>query len=112
VTQFGRAKSTLPFLSVVRCQLSVSQRLGARRARSAAEGSDRAGRRGRLDEHYVARRSVRDLPATIASFSERLSKLTADQATTAKTYARDPITIGGWMYPSEDIQLEEFAESS
>jgi len=42
---------------------------------------------------YVARRSVRDLPATIASLYERISKLTADEAT-ANAHARDPITIG------------------
>src|SRR2546421_12839644 len=34
-----------------------------------------------LDEQYVARRSVRDLPGTITALSERLSKLTTDQAT-------------------------------
>ena len=33
-------------------------------------------KKNHLDEQYVARRSVRDLPATIASLSERLSKLT------------------------------------
>ncbi len=55
-----------------------------------------------LDEQYVARRSVRDLPATIASLSERLSRLTADQAT-AKAHASDPVTIGGRTYPCEDI---------
>ena len=38
-------------------------------------------KKNHLDEQYVARRSVRDLPATIASLSERLSKLTADEAT-------------------------------
>ena len=38
-------------------------------------------KKNHADEQYVARRSVRDLPGTIASLSERLSKLTADQAT-------------------------------
>ena len=38
-------------------------------------------KKNHLDEQYVARRSVRDLPATIAGLSERLSKLTADEAT-------------------------------
>ena len=51
-------------------------------------------KKNHLDEQYVARRSVRDLPGTIASLSERLSKLTADEAT-AKTHANDPISIGG-----------------
>ena len=50
-------------------------------------------KKNHLDEQYVARRSVRDLPATIASLSERLSKLTADEAT-ATAHAADPITIG------------------
>jgi len=47
----------------------------------------------RLDEQYVARRSVRDLPATIASLSDRLSELTADEAT-ATAHADDVTTIG------------------
>ena len=50
-------------------------------------------KKNHLDEQYVARRSVRDLPGTIAGLSERLSKLTADQAT-ATAHADDPITIG------------------
>src|SRR6266487_2883338 len=33
-------------------------------------------KKNHLDEQYVARRSVRDLPATIASFSGRLANLT------------------------------------
>jgi hypothetical protein len=56
-----------------------------------------------LDEQYVARRNVRDLPATIASLSERLSKLSADEATT-KSHADDPTKIGSRTYPREDIQ--------
>src|SRR5207302_8099043 len=51
-------------------------------------------KKGHLDEQYIARRSVRDLPGIIASLSERLSKLTADDAT-AKKHATDPIAIGG-----------------
>ena len=50
-------------------------------------------KKNHLDEQYVARRSVRDLPETIASLSERLSNLTADQATAA-AHAGDPIIIG------------------
>src|SRR5271155_243802 len=50
-------------------------------------------KKNHLDEQYVARRSVRDLPGTIVSLSERLSKLTADQAT-ATAHAADPIIIG------------------
>jgi hypothetical protein len=55
-----------------------------------------------LDEQYVARRNVRDLPATTTGLSERLSKLTADEAT-AKAHATIPIAIGGRTYPREDI---------
>ena len=59
-------------------------------------------KKNHLDEQYVARRSVRDLPATIASLSERLSKLTTDEAT-ATAHADDPITIGGRTYPRDDV---------
>ncbi len=59
-------------------------------------------KKNHLDEQYVARRSVRDLPATIASQSERLSKLTADEAT-ANARAGDPITIAGRTWSREDI---------
>jgi N12 class adenine-specific DNA methylase len=55
-----------------------------------------------LDEQYVARRSVRDLPATIASLSGRLSNLMADEAT-ANDDASDPVIIGGRAYSREDI---------
>jgi hypothetical protein len=59
-------------------------------------------KKNHLDEQFVARRSVRDLPATIVSLFERLSKLTADQAT-ANSHATAPIAIGGRTYPREDI---------
>src|SRR5271170_1379310 len=58
-------------------------------------------KKNHLDEQYVARRSVRDLPATIASLTERLSKLTADEAT-ATARAGDPMTIGKRSYSRED----------
>jgi len=58
-------------------------------------------KKNHLDEQYVARRSVRDLPGTIASLSERLAKLTADEAT-AMAHASDPLTIGSRTYPRED----------
>jgi hypothetical protein len=54
-----------------------------------------------LDEQYVARRSVRDLPGTIESLGERLSKLTADEAT-ATAHAADPITIAKQSWSRED----------
>ncbi len=59
-------------------------------------------KKNHLDEQYVARRSVRDLPKMIAGLSERLSKLSADEAT-AKAHATDPIGIGGRTYPREEI---------
>ncbi len=49
-------------------------------------------KKNHLDEQYVARRSVRDLPGTIASLSERLSNLTTDQAV-ATAFAADRITL-------------------
>src|ERR1700724_2223922 len=50
-------------------------------------------KKNHLDEQYVARRSVRDLPGTVASLSERLSNLTADQAT-APAHANTRIILG------------------
>src|SRR5262249_16668950 len=50
-------------------------------------------RKGPADEHFIARRSLRTLPHTIESLSERLSNLAADQAT-ANAHADDLITIG------------------
>src|ERR1700719_1069305 len=47
-------------------------------------------KKNHLDEQFVARRSVRDLPGTIASLNERLSKLTADEAT-ATAHADDAV---------------------
>ena len=50
-------------------------------------------KKNHLDEQYVARRSVRDLPGSITSLSKRLSGLTADQETVT-AHADDPIMIG------------------
>ncbi len=58
-------------------------------------------KKNHLDEQYVARRSVRDLPGTIASLSERLANLTTDAATAA-THAADLITIGSHACSPED----------
>jgi N12 class adenine-specific DNA methylase len=58
-------------------------------------------KKNHLDEQYVARRNVRDLPSTIASLNERLSKLTADEATTTG-HAHDPVTIGKRAWSKED----------
>jgi len=59
-------------------------------------------KKNHLDEQYVARRSVRDLPGMIAKLSERLSNLMADQAT-ATAHANDRITLAGRTCPREDV---------
>ena len=58
-------------------------------------------KKNHLDEQYVARRSVRDLPGTIASLSKRLASLTTDQAT-ATAHEADPITLGKRNLSRED----------
>jgi hypothetical protein len=58
-------------------------------------------KKNHLDEQFVARRSVRDLPGTIDSLNERLTKLTTDEATAA-THAGDPVTIGKRAWSKED----------
>ena len=59
-------------------------------------------KKNHLDEQYLARRSVRELPDTIASLSGRLSNLMADQATTT-AHAGDPITIGSRTPLRDDV---------
>ncbi|MCL4743689.1 MAG: hypothetical protein KJZ54_15950, partial [Phycisphaerales bacterium] len=58
-------------------------------------------KKNHVDEQYVARRNVRDLPAKIARVSERLAGLDADRATVA-AHAGDDIVIGERAYPRED----------
>lgn len=58
-------------------------------------------KKNHLDEQYVARRNVRDLPGRITSLNERLTNLNADEATTA-AHADDPITIGKSTWPREE----------
>ena len=58
-------------------------------------------KKNHLDEQYVARRSVRDLPGTIASLTERLSNLTTDQAT-ATAHAAIRSLIGKRTWSRED----------
>ncbi len=53
------------------------------------------------DEQYLARRNVRDLPATIAALSERLANLAADKGTVT-LHADDMITIGARACSRED----------
>ena len=50
-------------------------------------------KKNHADEQYLARRTVRDLPETIARLKRRLADLAADIATAHA--AADPITIGG-----------------
>ena len=59
-------------------------------------------KKNHLDEQYVARRNVRDLPDKIAGLSGRLSNLTKDHAT-AQAHADDPMIIGKRTWPREDV---------
>ena len=59
-------------------------------------------KKNHLDEQYVARRSVRDLPGRIASLSERLGQLSADQATVT-AHAHDAVIINGRETAREDV---------
>src|SRR5208283_3528320 len=59
-------------------------------------------KKNHLDEQFVARRRVRDLPGTIASLSEHLSNLSSDAAT-VKAHASDAIAIDGRPYSRADI---------
>jgi integrase len=59
-------------------------------------------KKNHLDEQYLARNNVRGLPGTIAKLSERLTNLTADQATIAD-HAADPIIIGGRTPLRDDV---------
>lgn len=59
-------------------------------------------KKNHLDEQYVARRSVRDLPGHISSLKDRLEKLTTDDAT-ATEHDLDPITIGKHAIAREDV---------
>jgi hypothetical protein len=58
-------------------------------------------RKNHADEQYIARRSLRELPATITRLESRVSGLTADMATLA-AHARDPIRIGGHAYAEDE----------
>ena len=58
-------------------------------------------KKNHLDEQYVARRSVRDLPSTIASLGDRLTKLSTDEVTVS-AHAGDPVTIGKRAWSRED----------
>ncbi len=51
-------------------------------------------KKNHADEQYLARRSLRELPETVAMLSKRLSDLKADQAKLA-AHEGDPFTLGG-----------------
>jgi hypothetical protein len=51
-------------------------------------------KKNHMDEQYVARRSVEDLPNTIAGLSARLSAIGTDRDT-AKAHAEDPLFVQG-----------------
>jgi hypothetical protein len=54
-----------------------------------------------LDEQYLARRKVRDLPETIARLSQRLENLATDEET-ATAHVGDRITIGSRGFSYDD----------
>ncbi len=58
-------------------------------------------KKNHVDEQYVARRNVRDLPERIARLNERLSNLSADQST-ATAHVRDPVTINDREYGKDE----------
>ncbi len=58
-------------------------------------------KKSHLDEQFIARRSVRDLPATIANLSKKLTDLTTDEATST-AHAGGLITIGKHAWSRED----------
>jgi hypothetical protein len=51
-------------------------------------------KKNHADEQYLARRSVRDLPATIERLTQRLTDLKSDLAT-IQAHAADPVTVEG-----------------
>lgn len=50
-------------------------------------------KKSHVDQQYIARLNVRDLPATIKRLSDRLIGLTADTET-LRTNAKEPVMIG------------------
>ncbi len=58
-------------------------------------------KKNHADEQYVARRSLKELPATIERLSQRLADLKTDLAT-ATAHANDRITIGNRVCPREE----------
>src|SRR5206468_2539434 len=62
----------------------------------------RQGNENQADEQFLARRNVRESPATISHLETRLAALTADQAT-ARAHAEDPVIIDGVACPKERL---------
>ena len=58
-------------------------------------------KKSHLDENYVARRSVKDLPGTIAGLADRLSKLAVDEAV-LNAHVSIPFTIGDRSFGRDD----------
>jgi N12 class adenine-specific DNA methylase len=58
-------------------------------------------RKNHDDEQFLARRSIRELPQTIARLEQRIEDLSADLAT-ADAHKHDPLTIAGRTYHSDD----------
>ena len=59
-------------------------------------------KRNHLDEQYLARRSVRDLPDAVADLSKRLDNLTADAAT-ANAHAAERTLVGKRSCSREEV---------
>ena len=58
-------------------------------------------KKNHADEQYLARRNLRELPATIARLEQRVAGLTQDMAT-SDAHADDRITVGGRGCNRED----------
>ncbi|WP_437193946.1 DEAD/DEAH box helicase family protein [Planctomicrobium sp. SH527] len=59
-------------------------------------------KKNHLDEQYVARLAVRDLPEKITAMNERVAKMDAD-AETIEAHAGTRITIGSTAWSKEDV---------
>ena len=59
-------------------------------------------RKNHADEQYIARRSLKELPDTIARLTQRVADLTADMAT-LDAHAGDRITLNGRAIPRDDV---------
>jgi hypothetical protein len=62
-------------------------------------------KKSHTDEQYLARRSIKTLPTTIASLRERLATLSADRDTVAD-HAGDPLILGGRKIAPDDAMIE------